>query len=113
MANIRPGDLNQAVAFDIMTEVPDGHNGFDLVPETITTRAHFRFLRGGETVQAARLDGKQPLVATIRRNERTRLISTDAVMRDTRTGTRYNIKAIVPTDDRKFLEVTAQSEASA
>lgn len=113
MANIRPGDINQAVAFDLVTEIPDGNNGFDLVKETINTRAHFRFLRGGETVQAARLDGKQPLVATIRRNERTRQITTDTVMRDTRTGTRYNIKAIVPTDDRKFLEVTAQSEASA
>ncbi|MBB5702143.1 hypothetical protein FHS76_002018 [Ochrobactrum daejeonense] len=109
MANIRPGDLNQAVAFDIMTSQPDGQGGYNQVPETITTRAHFRFLRGGETVQAARLNGKQPVVATIRRNERTRLIKTDTVMRDTRTGTKYNIRAVVPTDDRKFLEVTAES----
>ncbi len=109
MANIRPGDLNQAVAFDIMTNQPDGQGGFTQVPDTISTRAHFRFLRGGETVQAARLEGKQPVVATIRRNERTRQIKTDTVMRDTRTGTKFNIRAIVPSDDRKFLEITAES----
>lgn len=109
MASIKPGDLNQSVAFDIMTNVPDGQGGFKKQPTTIETRANFRFLRGGETVIAARLNGTQPVVATIRLNERTRQITTETVMRDKRNGTKYNIRAVVPTDDRKFLEVTAQS----
>lgn len=109
MANIRPGDLNQSVAFDMMTNVPDGQGGHTRQPMSIETRAHYRFLRGGEAVIASRLSGVQPVVVTIRRNELTREITTTTVMRDLRTGTKYNIRAIITTDDRKFLEITAQS----
>jgi len=30
-------------------------------------------------------------------------------MRDVRTGVHYNIRSVVPTDDRQFLEITAES----
>ncbi len=109
MVAIKAGDLIQAVAFDLITNVPDGQGGHSRQHMTIETRAHFRYLRGGEAVIASRLSGVQPVVATIRRNELTREITTTTVMRDKRTGTKYNIRAIVTTDDRKFLEITAQS----
>jgi len=109
MANINAGDLIQSVAFDIITEVPDGQGGFTRKPETIKTRAHYRFLRGGESVIASRLSGVQPVVVTVRRSQKTRQITTSTTMRDLRTGTKYNIRAVVTTDDRRFVEITAQS----
>lgn len=72
-------------------------------------RAHFRYLRGSEAVMAARLDGKQPIVATIRRGSKADTITTDWVLKDARRGTVYNIRTIVPTDDRAWLEITAES----
>lgn len=109
MARIGSGQLFHSVTFSVMTEVPDSHGGFDLVPVSFTTRAHIRYLRGGETVQAARLTGKQPVVVTVRRNSQTIALTTDAKMTDARTGTEYQIRGIVPTDDRQFMEITAES----
>lgn len=75
-----------------------------------TCRAYFRYLRGGEAVQAARLDGRQPVVMTIRRSSIADTITSDWKVRDARRGTVYNISAPpVPTDDRMWLEITATS----
>ncbi len=106
---ISAGSLYHSVTFSVMTEVPDGNNGFDLVPVDFTTRAHIRFLRGGETVQAARLQGKQPVVVTVRRSSKTLQVTPDAKMKDARTGVLYNIRAVVPTENRQFIEITAES----
>lgn len=103
------GDLRDRFIFDIVTEVPDGKGGFDHLSAEISRRGHIRYLRGGETVQAARLQGKQPVVVTIRRSIETLQINTDTVMRDARTGTVYNIRAVVPTENRQFFEITAES----
>lgn len=109
MTKYRAGQLYQSVEFHVMTKIPDGQGGYMEVPQVITTRANFRFLRGGEVVLAARLSGKQPVVATVRLNSQTRRISPDSTMKDLRTGVRYNIRSVVSTDDRQFLEVTAES----
>lgn len=77
--------------------------------EMFVTRANVRNLRGGETVQASRMAGKQPVVLTIRRQEAAAEVSNDWRARDTRSGVVYNITAIVSTDDRKFYEITAIS----
>lgn len=103
------GKLTQSVEFDLIAQIPDGQGGHTRQPETIKTRAHFRFLRGGEQVIASRLSGVQPVVVTVRRSEKTKQITSTTVMRDLRTGTIYNIRAVVTTDDRQFMEITAQS----
>ena len=107
------GDLFEAVAFDRPVVNPDGHGGTETAwsgdADAVKARANFRFLRGGETVQAARLSGRQPLVATVRRSLATRQVTTDWRMRDTRTGVEYQIRSIVHTDDRLFLEMTVES----
>lgn len=108
-SKISAGSLYHKVAFDLIEEVEDGHGGFEPVKVTFETRAHIRYLRGGETVQAARLEGKQPVVVTVRRSSKTMQVDTDTVMRDARTGTVYNIRAVVPTEDRQFIEITAES----
>ena len=106
---ISAGSLYHKVIFDLIEEVEDGKGGFDQVAVTFETRAHIRFLRGGETVQAARLQGRQPVVVTVRRSSKSMQIDADTVMRDMRTGTVYNIRAVVPTEDRQFIEITAES----
>ncbi len=74
-----------------------------------TCRANFRFLRGGETVQSARLTGKQPVVMTVRDCRELLEINSHWKIRDKRTDTDYNVRSVVLTDDRLFLEITAES----
>lgn len=105
--------LYQRVAFDRPSKAGDGHGGtvtgWAPDSEAIKVRAHFRFLRGGEAVQAARLSGRQPIVVTIRSSALSRTISTDWRMRDTSTGAEYNIRSgPVPTDSRQYLEFTVE-----
>ncbi|MCI0999201.1 head-tail adaptor protein [Ochrobactrum sp. C6C9] len=105
---IGAGQLFHSVAFDKPGLQPDGQGGFSGWVEIANVRANIRNLRGGETVQAARLQGKQPVVATIRNAGVTRLVTTDCRMRDLRTGEVYNIRAIVIAEDRQFIEITAE-----
>ena len=74
-----------------------------------TCRAHFLYLRGGETVQAARLEGRQPIVATIRSHDLARQVTPGWRMIDTQRSVTYNVRSVVPTDDRRHVEVTAES----
>ena len=103
------GQLIDKITFSTITEVPDGHGGFNEVQTSFTVRANIRYLRGGETVQAARLTGKQPVVVTVRRSSQTAALTTDDKMKDARTGTEYQIRAVVPSEDRQFIEITAES----
>lgn len=69
--------------------------------------AHIRWLRGGESVQAARLEGRQPAVVTIYRQDALAALGPGWRLRDlNRGGAAMNIRAVVPTDDRMFLELT-------
>lgn len=108
-AKLSAGSLYDKITFSTITEVPDGGGGFDLVLSDFTVRANIRYLRGGETVQAARLTGKQPVVVTVRRSSATQALDTSCQMRDARTGTEYQIRAIAPSSDRQFIEITAES----
>ncbi len=105
---MRAGDLHNAITFDAPSYDAQGvQDGW--TEGAYSCRAHFRYLRGSEAVMAARLDGKQPIVATIRRGSKADTITTDWVLKDARRGTVYNIRTIVPTDDRAWLEITAES----
>lgn len=50
---------------------------------------------GGETVQASRLAGRQPVSITVRQSAQTSVVTPDWQCRDARKGTRYNIRSIV------------------
>lgn len=103
-------DLQHRIAFDEPTEVSDGQGGTIQGWQTVlTVWAHYRYLRGGETVQAARLRGRQPVIITVRASSNSRQVQTEWRIRDTRTDTLYNIRGITPTEDRKFLEILAES----
>jgi len=109
-----PGKLNRRVEFDAPTTIPDGHGGgetgWTAPGDAVKLWANFRFLRGGESVQAARLEGKQPVVITVRNCTQARQIDTSWRMRASRDGTHYNIRSgPVETDDRLYLEITVES----
>ena len=102
--------LREAVTFHAPAPVADGYGGQRQGwTEKFSTRAHFRYLRGGESVQAARLEGRQPVVATVRAQAASAEIAADWRMTDDRTGTVYAVRAVVPTEDRGSFEVTAES----
>lgn len=104
------GRLNKRVAFERPLETSNGAGGTieGWAPE-FTVWAVYRRLRGGETVQAARLAGSQPTVITVRSSVQARRVTTDWRARDERTGEVFNLRAIVETDDRSMLEITAES----
>lgn len=105
--------LDEEVAFDAPTRAPDGSGGVEVgwtAPvEAYVCPASFRFLRGGETVQAARLAGRQPVVVTIRANPDARRITPDWRMRDNRRGTVYQIRTVIEVPGRMWMEITAES----
>lgn len=78
-----------------------------------TVAANIRFLRGTETVMAARLQGRQPIIATFRANDTTKLIDPTWRLRDTRDGTIYAVRGASITQDRARIEVLAESGVAA
>jgi head-tail adaptor len=104
------GQLIESVAFDELDSVPDGYgNRQEAFVERVRVRAGFTWLRGGESVQASRLEGQQPAIVRIRACDDTLKIRPDWRMRDLRGGTVYAIRGITRSDDRGFLDVLVQS----
>ena len=107
-------DLQELVAFDSPTEQIDDYGGVATTwGESYRCAAHFLYLKGGETVQARRLEGRQPVVVTIRQSALARTITSDWRMRDVRRGETYNVRSIVPSDDRRWLELTVEKGVAA
>lgn len=116
------GKLRDRVFLDAPIELPDGSGGVETGwAEQFSRAASIMYLRGGETVQAARLSGRQPAVITLRADRQTRLIAPQWRLRDTRKqildtdgnpvgpAGLYNIKTVIETEDRAWIEITAES----
>lgn len=75
--------------------------------------AEIRFMRGSESVLAARLEARRPVIITIRNSLQARLITHDwraVEIVGAVTGTVFNIREDpVRTDDRGFLQMLAES----
>jgi head-tail adaptor len=102
--------MDYLVVFEEPAKISDGHGGtVNGWGNPVTADAAFRFLRGGETVQAARLAGRQPIVVTVHDNSQTGAVNTRWRMRDVRTGEVFNVRSgPVPTDNRQYLEFTVE-----
>lgn len=73
-----------------------------------------RFLRGTETVQAARLEGRSPAILTIRNSVNARQITHEWRAEDLQSGEIYQIKENPRlTDDRADLEMLAEAGVAA
>jgi head-tail adaptor len=104
------GKMDYLVIFEEPNVSDDGYgNTTDGWTNPVAADAAFRFLRGGETVQAARLSGRQPIVVTVHHNSLTRAVTTDWRMKNARTGEIFNIRSgPVPTDNYQFIEFTVE-----
>lgn len=111
------GQLKDRVAFERRAEVDDGYgNAVSGSWETFyECAARLRPLKGGEEVQAARLEGKQPAIVTVRRCAQALQVDTDCRVRDTRTDRVYAVTA-PPADmeeSRAFLDILVMSGVAA
>lgn len=105
------GPLQELVAFDERTAVDDGYGNTvsgDFV-ERFKQHAGYTYLRGDETVDAARLASRQPMVIRTRNSTQARVVTTAWQARDARKGTLFNIRTITTDDSREFLEMLVES----
>lgn len=72
---------------------------------TVWTRT--TWLRGGEGVLAQRLEGKQPVILTVRATAQTREITNGFRAVDARTDVEFNITSVSPAKDPGFLDILA------
>lgn len=96
--------------FQARGEVSDGAGNYVTDwGETLFTRwCSIQYLRGSESVMAARLSGKRPAILRVRSDEETLAITPE--MRCIIDGEAFNIREKPrPSDDRNFLEMLAEA----
>ncbi len=104
------GKLVERVTFRSPVAAPDGLGGTIYGwNDEFTYRAGYQRLRGSETVQAARLEGRQPTVITVRASKDSRRVDTDWSIVDVRTGEKFNIRSREITPDRQHIQFLAES----
>lgn len=104
------GKLHDRVAFDRPTETADGYGGTIVGwAEQFAVWASYTRLRGTETVMAARLEGRQPTVIRVRKSTETEQVTTDWRIRDARSGEAFNIRSVIESEDRAYLDFMAES----
>lgn len=105
------GKLDRRLQFSERVEVDDGYGNTvgAFVPQ-FSDAANIKFLKGGESVMAARLTANGPVIVTVRNSTQTRRIAPQWQAQDTRTGVVYNIRERPrESDDRSTLEFLAES----
>jgi SPP1 family predicted phage head-tail adaptor len=104
------GLLAESVAFDKRTdEVDDSGNYVGAWVEQFATRAQFIWLRGGEAVNAERLQSRQPLIVRIRKSAAALLVDADYRIRNMRTGHEYQIRTVTPDVSRGMVDIMAEA----
>lgn len=102
--------LYERVEFSKPHRVSDGQGGWeDGWEPQFTCRAGYTRLRGSETVQAARLSGRQPTVIKVRASSASKAVETNWKITDKRTGEELNIRSREITKDRQYVEFLAES----
>lgn len=101
----RAGELRERIAFEQREFQSDGYGNQQSGTWTEEFRCAARITpsRGAETIQAARLAGKNPVVITVRASSQTSQVRTEWRARDTRSGVIYNIRSIVNPDEEKIF----------
>ncbi len=110
------GRLQHWLQFEAMTEpVNDGYGNTvtSAWTQQFTVWAGVQYLRGSESVLAARLEGRQPAIVTVRASSNARRITHEWRAVDLRTGAVFQIKEPPRPDGRGFLEMLAESGVAA
>lgn len=104
------GELKHKVAFQVHTESnPDSPRDYgNVFSDWVTSferRAAFKHLRGGETIIAARLEGRHTQIIRVRASTETRSVTPEWRIVDARDQTVYNIRDVTPTEgDNAWLD---------
>jgi SPP1 family predicted phage head-tail adaptor len=106
---MQAGKLRDRVTFQSRRDEPDGFgNVVSTWAGDFSRWCNVRYLRGSETVIAARLEGRQPVIITVRKDPQTDLV--EPGMRCMVNGRTYNIREYPrPSDDRMMYEFLAES----
>lgn len=104
------GELRERVAFDqLSSEDTDFGIANGDYEEQFRRDARIRPLIGSEPVIAQRLTGVQPVVIKVRSDSSTRMVTTAWRIRDVRSGTDYNVRAVTPDEKRIYIEFLCES----
>lgn len=106
---MQAGKLSERFAFSRRTEVDDGlgNKQGDWI-EDAPVQAERIWLKGGESVMANRLGGRAPVIVKIRYCIAASQITADWRCRDTRSGEIFNIRQVMPSVKRDFIEVLCE-----
>lgn len=105
------GKLDHRAVFSVPTESVDANGGIvNGWAEQFTRWAARHYLRGSEQVRAARLEGRQPVVLTVRLDSETETIKTDWKVEIGAAA--YNVRTVEPHDDRMYLDLLCESGAA-
>jgi SPP1 family predicted phage head-tail adaptor len=109
------GELRQRVLFARPNIIEDAYGNVSTGwEEMFTVSANITPRLGGETVEAARLTGRQPVVIRVRQSDHTRQIRTDWRATNTHNGVAYNIRTAVDphegnTEHGKWIDMLAEA----
>lgn len=108
---MQAGKLRDRVTFAKRQASSDEYgNDESTFVDQFTVAAEVIYLQGGEQVMAARLDGRQPVVLTVRASTQTRLIETDWRATDARDAERvFNVRSIKPSERRDHIDVLCEA----
>ena len=106
---VSAGDLIDLVAFDKRGSGSDGYGGTETAfAEQFQCRARIAPMRGGESVIAGRLEGRQTVSITMHSSAEGQLVTTDWRVRDTRSGAIYNIRDVNTSRDRLWIDLLCE-----
>lgn len=109
------GDLRQRVTFARPNSTTDAYGNVSTGwQDMFTCSANISPRLGGETVEAARLAGRQPAIVRVRQSPDSKLIRTDWRITDLVSGTQYNIRSVADphlgdAEHGKWIDMLAES----
>lgn len=109
------GNFRDRVTFAQVEEVVDeyGNTQGNFVDQ-FSVAADIAYVRGGEGVIAARLEGHQPVIITIRSSSQTALIKPDWRAVDERDASRiFNVRSVQPSSNGDFTELLCEAGVAA
>lgn len=108
----RTKPMHDQAIFERRSNVQDGYgNHIGAWVPAFTRWCSVKALRGGEAVIASRLQGRQPVIVTVRSDPETDQI--DPEMRATINGRIYNVRELPRlTEDRLYLEFLCETGVS-
>lgn len=104
------GKLRHTIRFERRSDAPDGYgNTLSTWAGEYECRAAMTWLRGGENVLAARLQGVRTVALMIRDCAAARALTADYRAVDKQTGDVFNIRSVSPNENRAYLDVLCET----